>query len=386
MWLNPSIGSNEAPELRRVIESGIHIFDDSWCTHVPTHKTVLQNKIIRRYYFNQIGSSTPDRFVHYLNEHLARIMPYYNQLYASELIKVDPMINYYLHTEGTDLNTIVREANNVASKVGKKLRNFVLSDAVTQNITGNVKGSLEDSIDKKVDGSYNKSGTDDIAENTDIANKTATESTGQKITANEDTKKTTGSTETDTTETMTDSTSNVTRYSDTPQQNLATGAVNVNYLTNYTEVTGSETRDTVGKTASTMSEDVAGTFDGKEDTASSSTEDFTGEEDRTLKKDWNEQGSDTEISKTSQTQGTTTDSTEDTDRKHFETHRDDYDTADAESGESKETEAGEKKNEVDSKGLINISASDLLEAFRRTFLNIDEMIINELRDNFMEIY
>lgn len=386
MWLNPNIGGNYAPELRQVIESGISIFDDTWCTYLPTHKTVLQNKIIRRYYFNQIGFSSPDRFVHYLNEHLARIMPYYNQLYASELIKIDPMLNYYLHTEGTNLDTVVKEANNARSVIGKKLRNFVLSDSTMQNVTGNVKGNLQDGIDKTVDGSYNKDGTDDIVENTDTANKTATESTSQKITDNEDTKKTTGSTQTDTTETMTDTTSTVTRYSDTPQQNLATGAVNVNYLTNYTDVTGSETRDTVGKTVGTMSEDVAGTFDGKENTTATSTEDFTGDEDRTLKKEWDEKGSNTENTKTSQTQNTTTDSTEDTDRKHFETHRDDYDTADAETGEKKETEAAEKKNEVSTSGYINISASDLLEAFRKTFLNIDEMIINDLRDNFMEIF
>lgn len=67
-------------ELGKLVGSGYEIFDDSWTTFVEMHKKELCDKIIRHYFFCEIGQETPDRFKHYLNEHLARIMPYYNQL------------------------------------------------------------------------------------------------------------------------------------------------------------------------------------------------------------------------------------------------------------------------------------------------------------------
>lgn len=394
MYFDLGIGENYAPELRHLLSAGIQIFDDSWCTYVPTHKTELQEKIIRRYFFNQIGAETPERFVHYLNEHLSRVMPFYNQLYASELIEFDPMLSHYLHSEGTDIDTMVKLANTASSKVGNKLRDFVLANEEA----GKNVGSLQSSIDKNRQGSYNKSGNDDVTDNTDTQNKTTSEATtdtttdqtGKKTTENTDTKNTTQSTTTDSTEKMVDTTSQTTAYSDTPQKNVGTGAVRLDYLTNYTAVNGNETKDTTSKVTGSLTEEVAGSFNGNEDTTQNTTqnvqsnesEDFTGSEDRTIKKQWDEQGTDTETTGTTQNDNTTATSS----AHQFQTQRDDTVSSDAEATNQEEKSASENKRENVVKGYINITPSQMLKAFRETFLRIDEMILNDLRDNFMEIY
>lgn len=63
------------------------IFDES-------HREELNKKIIRRYYFREIGFETSELFAWKLREFLFEIMPYYNQLYESELIEIDPTIDY----------------------------------------------------------------------------------------------------------------------------------------------------------------------------------------------------------------------------------------------------------------------------------------------------
>ena len=93
-------------ELGKLVSSGYEIFDDSWTTFVEMHKKELCNKIIRHYFFCEIGQETPDRFKHYLNEHLARIMPYYNQLYKSELLEIIPLYNHFLETNYKDLREL----------------------------------------------------------------------------------------------------------------------------------------------------------------------------------------------------------------------------------------------------------------------------------------
>lgn len=60
------------------------IFDEA-------HRQVLNDKIIRRYYMREIGLETFGLFRWYVNMTMQEIMPYYNQLYESELVKFDPL-------------------------------------------------------------------------------------------------------------------------------------------------------------------------------------------------------------------------------------------------------------------------------------------------------
>ena len=82
-------------ELRRLVENSYNlgmaaadypIFDESY-------RAVLNAKIIAHYYFREICSETAGRFKYYLNTKLNEIMPYYNKLYLSELLTINPLYN-----------------------------------------------------------------------------------------------------------------------------------------------------------------------------------------------------------------------------------------------------------------------------------------------------
>ena len=47
---------------------------------------------------------------------------------------------------------------------------------------------------------------------------------------------------------------------------------------------------------------------------------------------------------------------------------------------SQTTDTGEQRI---TSGFMNVSSSALIEAFRRTFINVDQMIVDELATNFL---
>lgn len=149
------------PTLGDLVKRGYKIFDDSWDTHVKEHKSELCNKIIRYYYFNQIGAETPERFIWYINEQLARIMPYYNQLYASELIKFNPMLNHSITSNGRSIENLLKSLSTDTVKTNKIIRDFVTENSTFGDITANTGVKSTDNLDKTVSTVYNKEGTDD---------------------------------------------------------------------------------------------------------------------------------------------------------------------------------------------------------------------------------
>lgn len=79
------------------------ILDSAWdkifTTNVTffdaTYKPVICKKILKHYYTREIGAETVGLWLLWMNERLENIMPYYNQLYSSELIDFDPMTDVY---------------------------------------------------------------------------------------------------------------------------------------------------------------------------------------------------------------------------------------------------------------------------------------------------
>lgn len=76
-----------------------------------THRDELNHKIIRRYYFREIGFETAALFSWKLRQLMFEIMPYYNQLYESELEIIDPSYDYMEIYDGewASKNTTDRE-------------------------------------------------------------------------------------------------------------------------------------------------------------------------------------------------------------------------------------------------------------------------------------
>ena len=54
------------------------------------HREVLNNKIIEHYRYHEIGLETVEMFVWSMRRKMNEIMPLYNKLYESELLKFDP--------------------------------------------------------------------------------------------------------------------------------------------------------------------------------------------------------------------------------------------------------------------------------------------------------
>lgn len=102
------------------------IIDNSWnqifTTNVtffdPAYKSVLCKKILKHYYLREICSETVGIWKLWMNEKLEMIMPYYNQMYQSQLLVFDPLkdVNvtrtYNKETDGTENTTGTSEGTS----------------------------------------------------------------------------------------------------------------------------------------------------------------------------------------------------------------------------------------------------------------------------------
>lgn len=75
------------------------IFDFDFPIFDENYKSVLCPKIIKAYYTREIGAETYGLWKLWLDARMNDIMPYYNQLYSSALLKFDPLENYKMVTE-----------------------------------------------------------------------------------------------------------------------------------------------------------------------------------------------------------------------------------------------------------------------------------------------
>ena len=120
-------------ELRRIHQTHkIFDFDYDFYTNDETIKYNFEDKFINEYYFNEIGFETIHRFKQRLRTKLNKIMPYYTQLYQTELRSKD--IDFMLNKDLEEVYERVLEGSNTS-----------MNDVtVDNNSTSNV---LESNID-----------------------------------------------------------------------------------------------------------------------------------------------------------------------------------------------------------------------------------------------
>lgn len=394
-------------ELRQLVKSGYNIFDDTWNTFIPEHKAELCDKIIRHYWFNEIGQETPDRFKHYLNEQLALIMPYYNQLYKSELEEIIPLFNLFIdENENTDR---VR-ANNL-TKVNKSdtinIRQMAQSLQRLSDSEANQNRDLDTTGTKNWE--EHKVGNEKETENQTRDTDTTTDQDTTEKTVFSSTKDTVGKevfnetmsdTQDGTKDTTghSDTTTGSTRlYSDTPQANITAQGMSINeqYLTNYTRESGTQTVDSTGKETVHNQENKTTdhTKDNTETETTSSTTDVTGTLDKTentdetidktRNKDWTEDTNGNE-----DTKGTEDETIKDTETetvKQYENGSTQDNGSTTSAGDEKSDEKEGVKHSKAQKGFT-VSQAELLIAWRKTFLNIDAEIIKLLGGNFIGVF
>ena len=223
------------------------IFDTGdWEIYDEEYRPILCKKILKHFYTREIGAETAGLWKLWLNQRMAEIMPYYNQLYKSTLFEFNPLYDTDYKTEG-----------NRKTDEGEQSGRETKSDY-----------TRTDDLQSKR--------TDDLtSQRTDNLNSTRTDNLQQV--RNDDLHETTSNTRYD-------------LYSDTPQGAL-TGVESETYLTNARKVTDNGSRDNTGTqtTDNTGTQDLKNTGTQTVDNTGTQTVDNTG----TV----NNKGNDTENSK-----------------------------------------------------------------------------------------
>lgn len=99
-------------ELRTIVNSPYNkLFDFNYELYNNDLKPVFEQKFIDYFYFDEIGFETIQKFKHMLKTQLNTIMPYYKQLYETELRCQE--IDFMLQKDLTE--TFVREIQNASS-------------------------------------------------------------------------------------------------------------------------------------------------------------------------------------------------------------------------------------------------------------------------------
>ena len=248
------------------IFSDFPIFDEEY-------RAELCKKILRHYYTREICCETVGRWKLFLSDKMKNIMPYYNQLYQSTLLKIEPLINI---KNETSHNETANENNSQQNKS---------TDNVTENETNNQTITDTKSSNSK-DNATNSGTTDSTNDNWVLS-------------------------------------------SDTPQGELQ-GIKDMKYLTNATNNNGTSTINVSGADTSTN------------ESSENGKNILVAERN---KKDGKESNFNSSMSKNNALQYLT-----------------------------------------NSKGVSGVSESELLIKYRETFLNIDMMIIDELKDLFFTLW
>lgn len=93
-------------ELRKILEmENFNLFDFEYPMDDVNYKDYLENLIIDRFYFDEIGLETVDRWKHEFRTKMQTIMPYYNKLYNTTLFDGDPLTTQKLRETVEEHNT-----------------------------------------------------------------------------------------------------------------------------------------------------------------------------------------------------------------------------------------------------------------------------------------
>ena len=100
------------------------IFDFDFPIYDEAYRSVLCKKILRHYYTREIGFEAVGLWKFKLETKLNEIMPYYNKLYETELIKFNPLYD----TDYTKSGNIDDAGNNSRSGSGRRILNGIESE------------------------------------------------------------------------------------------------------------------------------------------------------------------------------------------------------------------------------------------------------------------
>lgn len=135
------------------------IFDFDYPIFDESYRSVLETKIIRHFYTREIAAETVGLWKLWLEARMNEIMPYYNQLYKSELLEFNPFYDVDLTK---DFNKKKNENGNTDTTYTDNTvysKNEKIDTEHTEEETYSKEGNIDDN------GSSNKNGNATVNEN-----------------------------------------------------------------------------------------------------------------------------------------------------------------------------------------------------------------------------
>lgn len=151
----------------KVFNFDFPIFDENY-------RQVLCRKILKHYYTREIAHETVGRWKLALNAKLNEIMPYYNQLYKSELLEFNPFYDVDLTRSREGSGTSNRTSNNTETNSG-----------TSKNVSSGSGTSNTNSLNRFSDTPQNSMDTQGIADSVPLT--TVTKVNEDNTTTNEST-------------------------------------------------------------------------------------------------------------------------------------------------------------------------------------------------------
>ena len=358
------------------------IFDFEYPMFSEEYRGYLESKILKHYYFREIGAETFGMWQLQLSTKLNEIMPYYNQLYKSELIKLEPLINQKTG------QTVKEDSKGTREYRGEKSDN-----ASEKNISKNTENARSNREDIGIENTKEKQNTSSL--NNDIGNSKSITTPKVQETVQNYNDGTTSSSGTTVNEQKVagQNTHAYTEFnieSDTPQGGLGniTGS----------PVTGADIGDPSGsqvyasRVAEHTHKDTESLNDGKKEQTTENSESSSTRGTTTTSRT----GSDTVQNTENNTR--TEERTADNERTGSRENRTSDTTSRQAGSEStrsnnytsddtqKEKTAGDRLVNTIVKGVQGVSESQLLKEWRETFLNIDMQVIEDLQSLFISLY
>lgn len=375
----------------------------------------LNTLILKHYLMNEIGFETVALWKFKLNQKMSEIMPYYNELYKTTLYDIDPFstMDYTVKHDGSDTKDVLSNLTDVMTELEDVLEN--IGNTEKDVFVSNEKGTSNRDIVSRKAADINVNDEEHSTGKDEIDGKKTSDTAGESDNTIDQHQSTTydGEKTTETYNNLKDQKSGTlthsfneknkggsTRaFSDTPQGTIK-NVESKSFLTDFTSEdnetdhtgtntdtdntsntrTGNITRETSGghdvHTSGDMHEEYSTNIVDSEKTTKTSTNDLT-KDTTTTQNEENTTSDDLE----------TTTERKNTDEKKADSERKSNRDKDSRKESDQSTnEKGTNQYLDHYKGRNGITMAEALQKYREALINIDLMVINELRDLFMLIY
>lgn len=125
--LKHSVG---ATQIQSIVEQAAPLIFEKYPIFDEAYRNVLNEKILRHYYFREIGYETVALWAIQLNTRLREIMPLYNQMYKSELLEFNPLYDVDVERKH------VLEGKDTHGETAEKKLGEDINGTTTSNTTG----------------------------------------------------------------------------------------------------------------------------------------------------------------------------------------------------------------------------------------------------------